>query len=843
MQINKIEIFGYGKLSHQVFEFNQFQAILGANEAGKTTIINFIKDVLFGFTKRKATHPYAPKDKSEMGGRLHITVDDTAYIIERVEGKNGGNLKITDLNETEMPPELLKRLLGPINRETFDNLFYFGSPNLEEVGKLSKDDLETRIRQVGVIGIEQWLELKKSIEKAADELYKQRGKKPKLNKALIEYQESKEKLSEAQQSYDEYLNLNHQYQELLQKKQELKMQREHTFEQLRTVQADEQNWNNYVALDKNKKEQIELLPGFTTSDLSEFKELVNQIDFLKAKIRDLQGLIEQQQEKSLKPSAEYNLYLANQSKFDDLYLQLDTQMKNERDYENLKRDLRRQEQDLELDNEAAGGNDSLEFNDDDQTKINQLLEEKQALKTKKTFSKTPIADDKPNHTWKLLMTIGLGLVVLGFVVGGIGLFTLLLVGLVLVGFGFYLKSQPKSMVSQEQTVDYDDQINKINQQLSQIAENHQIKNDHPETWTTVLQTSMKKRNQHRQQVESLKQDLHNDHEKIVSYLNSWSLPNLNNQAFSQSLNQINQFMLNIHEMKNKIKIQQEKRTEKLNEISDYQKQIEKIEQAQQDFLKKRNVSSFTEFDKQYQIQQVGQKRKEQIQNLQNSISSQMIERLQQYKNFDDLKQKLNKLERVDRENSESLTNLSEKISSVKIIIDSLAKNGTYDELRQDLAIQKTEINDLVSKWLTLKLTDEWIEKVLNLASHGRFPQVQALAQKYFNMLTNHHYVSVEYGKKIKVKTETGTKFDVKELSKGTMQQLYLALIFALTMSFSDEYPMPIIIDDGFVDFDHVRTNAAIELMKEISNTTQVIYFTADDRIEKQVKSEDLLKLS
>ena len=152
-----------------------------------------------------------------------------------------------------MPPELLKRLLGPINRETFDNLFYFGSPNLAEVGKLSKDDLETRIRQVGVIGIEQWLELKKSIEKAADELYKQRGKKPKLNKALIEYQESKEKLSEAQQSYDEYLNLNHQYQELLQKKQELKIQREHTFEQLRTVQADEQNWNNYVALDKNKK--------------------------------------------------------------------------------------------------------------------------------------------------------------------------------------------------------------------------------------------------------------------------------------------------------------------------------------------------------------------------------------------------------------------------------------------------------------------------------------------------------------------------------------------------------------------------------------------------------------
>ncbi|WP_395318243.1 AAA family ATPase [Fructilactobacillus frigidiflavus] len=842
MLINKVEIFGYGKLSHQVFEFNQFQAILGANEAGKTTMINFIKDMLFGFTKRKTTHPYAPKDKTEMGGRLFITTSETNYIIERVEGKNGGNLKITDNHELELPPESLKKLLGPINRDTFDNLFYFGSPNLTEVGKLSKDELETRIRQVGVIGIEQWLSLKKSIEKEADELYKQRGKKPLLNQALLEYQKNKQKLNEAQQSYAEYLNLNHQYQDLIQEQQKNKAHQRLTFEQLRAVQADEQNWNNYNELENNKNVQIELLSGYTPTDLSEFNELVNEINFLKTKIKNLQLLIDKQLDYSQEAPYDHKLYLANQKKFDDLYLQLDTQINNERNYENATRDFRRQAQDLELDNEAAGGNDSLEFTPDDKEKINRLLEERQTLKTKKTFSNSVTSEDQSNSPWKLLIGIGLGLIILGFVVGGVGLFALLVVGLGLLGLGGYLKTHTKTNSHQAQTIDYDDEIEQIDQQLSKMAKIYQIENQHPETWTTILQDAIKKRNQHRQQLEILKQELHNDHEKLVNYLNRWNLPGLNQQDFNQSLNQINQFMINNQELQNKIKQQQAKRIEKLNEISDYQKQIEKIELQQQQFLSKRNVASFAEFKQQYQIQQAGQKRKEKIENLENSLSSQMIDRLKQYQSYDDLKGRLNELKKLDQENSEHLTNLSEKISSLKIKLNNLAKDGTYDELRQEIATQRAEINDLVSKWLTLKLTDEWIEKVLNLASHGRFPQVQKLAQKYFNTLTNQHYVSVEYGKKIRVKTNDGVKFEVKELSKGTMQQLYLALIFALTMSFSDEYPMPIIIDDGFVDFDHVRTDAAIDLMKEISENTQVIYFTADDRIEKKVKSDDLLKL-
>lgn len=842
MEITKIEIFGYGKLSHQEFTFNRFQAILGSNEAGKTTMINFMKDMLFGFTKRKSTHPYAPKDKSEMGGKIFINVDNIIYIVERVEGKNGGDLKITDDKGTELPSEMLKKVLGPINRNTFDNLFYFGSPNLAEIGKLSKDELETRIRQVGVIGIEQWLELKKSIEKEADGLYLQRGKKPLLNQALTKYQESKRELTEAQKSYDQYLTLNQQYQELVQENDKLKEHQKNTFKQLRLVQKDEQNWNNYAMLQKYQKEQIELLSGFTNNDMSEFKDLNNKINFLKDQIKKLQTTIYQQQENSANDSATYKLYLANKNKFDDLYSQLDTQINNERNYKSTKNDLQQREQDLDFDNDVAGGNDSLEFNVADKNLVNQLIDKKQSLKANRSLTRETKQPSRSNNLWMLLVGAGLVLTVIGIGLGGNELLGLLLAGIICMGIGIYFKLHlPQSSTTSLQ-ISYDNQIKKIDLQLQQIADKYQIKDEHPETWTTTLQHAIKKRNAHRQHIESIRQQLNDDYQELLNYLKSWDLLELNYQDFNQSLNEIKQFMLKVHSLQNQKKVQQEKQVEKLNEISGYQKQIEDLEQQQQLFLRKRNVVSFADYEQQFGIQQAGRRRQDKIKELQNSLSTNMIERLNQYKNYDELLAEVNQLKVEDAKASEKVTETSEKISLINIEINSLVKNGTYDELRQKVAIQKAEINDLVSKWLTLKLTDEWIEKVLNLASHGRFPQVQALAQKYFNTLTNHHYVSVEYGKKIKVKTAKGTKFEVKELSKGTMQQLYLALIFALTMSFSDEYPMPIMIDDGFVDFDHVRTDAAISLMKEISETTQVIYFTADDRIENSVKSNDLLKL-
>ena len=53
--------------------------------------------------------------------------------------------------------------------------------------------------------------------------------------------------------------------------------------------------------------------------------------------------------------------------------------------------------------------------------------------------------------------------------------------------------------------------------------------------------------------------------------------------------------------------------------------------------------------------------------------------------------------------------------------------------------------------------------------------------------------------------------------------------------------IPVLIDDGFVNFDRERLSIMIELMEELSRVTQVFYFTTE--VPTEISKENILKLS
>ncbi len=81
------------------------------------------------------------------------------------------------------------------------------------------------------------------------------------------------------------------------------------------------------------------------------------------------------------------------------------------------------------------------------------------------------------------------------------------------------------------------------------------------------------------------------------------------------------------------------------------------------------------------------------------------------------------------------------------------------------------------------------------------------------------------------------EFDVGELSRGTAEQLYVALRFAFTQVMAAEIQMPVIIDDSFVNFDRDRIQNAFKLLHDLEDTTQILYFTAD-RTNTQLVADD-----
>jgi len=79
----------------------------------------------------------------------------------------------------------------------------------------------------------------------------------------------------------------------------------------------------------------------------------------------------------------------------------------------------------------------------------------------------------------------------------------------------------------------------------------------------------------------------------------------------------------------------------------------------------------------------------------------------------------------------------------------------------------------------------------------------------------------------------GEHVRVEGMSEGTLDQLFLALKLALmTHQIENEEPMPLILDDLLVNFDDERARAALEILDEISEHTQILFFTHHKHLAK-----------
>ena len=61
---------------------------------------------------------------------------------------------------------------------------------------------------------------------------------------------------------------------------------------------------------------------------------------------------------------------------------------------------------------------------------------------------------------------------------------------------------------------------------------------------------------------------------------------------------------------------------------------------------------------------------------------------------------------------------------------------------------------------------------------------------------------------------------IARLSRGTAEQLYLAMRFALLDVNHAEYPLPVVLDDIFVNFDAERAARCLDVVREVSRRRQ-----------------------
>jgi DNA repair exonuclease SbcCD ATPase subunit len=81
--------------------------------------------------------------------------------------------------------------------------------------------------------------------------------------------------------------------------------------------------------------------------------------------------------------------------------------------------------------------------------------------------------------------------------------------------------------------------------------------------------------------------------------------------------------------------------------------------------------------------------------------------------------------------------------------------------------------------------------------------------------------------------ETNDWLDVRRLSQGTLDQLYLCARLGIVRQVTQPAEPPLVFDDPFVTFDDERAKRAVALLKDIAREHQVIYLTTSKRYDEQ----------
>jgi uncharacterized protein YhaN len=120
-----------------------------------------------------------------------------------------------------------------------------------------------------------------------------------------------------------------------------------------------------------------------------------------------------------------------------------------------------------------------------------------------------------------------------------------------------------------------------------------------------------------------------------------------------------------------------------------------------------------------------------------------------------------------------------------------------------------------------------------------------VAGTYFALLTNGRYerriIDFDAADRpvLVAIRDIGTECPVEAPSEGARDQLYLALRVAAVQAYAEQAePLPFIADDLLVHFDDARAAAAIALLTELGQTTQVLLFTHHDHIVGLAERQD-----
>lgn len=283
MRIQSLHLDGFGRfIDTEIADLSSgLTVLLGPNEAGKSTLLAFVRAVLFGFPDaRSKENPYPPPAGIRHGGHL-VLVDRSGvpYTVRRHAGKRGGEVHVTSPGLPSGGEEMLRELLGSAERGLFRNVFAFSLEELQRLENLEDEGVRSVLYSAGLgSAVVDLPQIEKSLTDRAEAWFKPRGSKPRINQTLDLLKKAEENLRALGQQPERYRDLHDELESLAERARDLQdgiERRTRRQQKLKRLQEARESWVRWLEA-AERLENLPLGPAFPSEGVSRLESLLER---------------------------------------------------------------------------------------------------------------------------------------------------------------------------------------------------------------------------------------------------------------------------------------------------------------------------------------------------------------------------------------------------------------------------------------------------------------------------------------------------------------------------------------------------------------------------------------
>jgi len=145
----------------------------------------------------------------------------------------------------------------------------------------------------------------------------------------------------------------------------------------------------------------------------------------------------------------------------------------------------------------------------------------------------------------------------------------------------------------------------------------------------------------------------------------------------------------------------------------------------------------------------------------------------------------------------------------------------------EAAVGQAALEAALRRWLVVRLAADLIQETLAEYQRTRVPAVLRHAGETLAHVTRGRYVGVRQGDgTLRLVTAADEALDASVVSRGTREQLYLALRLGLVDAFAEQRgSLPLVMDDVLVNADPERAEAMAAVLAHAAERHQMLYLT------------------